>query len=69
MQTYPELFFCNMAEQFKAGMELAIDGGPGSPRTVAGQNAVQRDIDSFTVEAQRWFPKEFNTEAFKARLK
>lgn len=46
-----------MAGQFQAGIELA-----GNNKDA--ENAVRRDIDSFIVEARRWFPRGFNENEF-----
>lgn len=50
-------FFGSMAGQFRAGIELAKN----NPEA---ENAVFRDIDSFIVEARRWFPKQFDENEF-----
>jgi hypothetical protein len=57
-------FFTAMAEQFKAGLEIAkgVDAEEGVQDV---RNAVERDVASFISEASNFFPQEFNVREFE----
>ncbi len=57
-------FFTAMAEQFKAGLEIAkcVDAEEGVQDV---RNAVKRDIASFISEANEFFPNVFNVREFE----
>lgn len=61
-------FFESMAGQFQAGRQI-IEPLKGKKDThylwLESNNATLRDIDSFCVEAARWFGKDFNEKDFR----
>lgn len=56
-------FFESMAGQFNAGRQI-IEPLRGI-LSLELNNQINRDIDSFCVEATRWFGPEFNEKEFK----
>lgn len=56
-------FLESMAGQFQAGRQI-IEPLRGI-LSIEANNQINRDIDSFCVEATRWFGADFNEKKFK----
>lgn len=56
-------FLESMAAQFQAGRQII--NGLNVVKYNEAKNTLDRDIDSFCVEANRWFGADFNEKEFK----